>query len=100
MEGGRAAGEDEPPTPQLLFQRALGEDFHSLLPSISMKLQFFCRKKNMKKQSFGTFLRQKSPFSWKTGQSLAHIHLEMGLVLLEKQPNFSMENWKIGSGWL
>lgn len=73
---------------QLLFQRASSEDFHSLHPSISLKLPLLWRKKALKKQSFGMFLRRKSPFSWKTGQSLAHFCLEMTLVLFKKKARF------------
>lgn len=40
-ECGRGCGRMNPHAAAPLSKRALDEDFHSLLPSISMKLQFF-----------------------------------------------------------
>lgn len=64
-ECGRGCGRMNPHAAAPLSKRALDEDFRSLLPSISMKLQFFYageKKKALRKQSFGTFLKRKIPF--------------------------------------
>lgn len=79
--------EDEPPNAAPL-SKSLGKDSHSLLPSISVKLQILCRRKSLDKTIFWHVLKAKIPFFLENRPKPSPYSLEMGLVLLEKIPIF------------